>query len=79
MQDFKLEYCPIRIPSKGKKIFILDGVKIFIRPVKGLVFFYETSTGVQLLCVDSSKKNKALELIHNRIQELKDFISNTNS
>lgn len=74
-----ISICPTRIPKAGKKIFVLEDIELFLRPVKGLVFIYEASTGRQLLCVPEQNKNKALQLIHKRLPEVREMISCINS
>jgi len=71
----RLAFCPVKIPKSGKKRISLDGIDLFVRSTKGLVFIYEVSTGAQLLCVEESKKNQALQLIMSRISEVKDMMN----
>jgi len=69
-----LTICEISVPKSGAKLFTLDGIDLFIRPLRSLIYIYEVSTKRLLLCVDENKKNQAIQLIHNRIQEVKDMI-----
>ena len=70
--------CPVKI-TKGKKRFMLNGIDLFIRPVKGLTFIYEASTGRQLMCIEESKKSQAFELILHRKSEVLRMIECINS
>ena len=73
-----VDVCPVKIPATGKKLFTLDGVDLFIRPLGGLLYFYEVSTGRFLLVVDEAKRAEAFVYLLDRrdaIQRMIDAVS----
>ena len=74
----ELRLCEVGIPKAGKKILHIGGRKIFARPIKGCVYFYDVDTKILLCAVDEKKFDYAVQLIERRIKEIpngKDSIS----
>lgn len=72
MQEKSLKLCEVSIPKAGKKILHIEGKKIFARPMKGLVYFYDCNTKILLCAVDDKKYDYAVQLITRRIKEIPD-------
>ena len=66
----ELKLCEVSIPKAGKKILNIGGKKIFARPIKGLVYFYDVDTKILLCAVDDKKFDYAVQLIERRIKEI---------
>lgn len=66
----KINVCPVKIPAKGDKIHLIAGRFIFARPIKGLVYFYDIKTKLQLCVVQAERFDYAVELIKRRIDEV---------
>lgn len=68
--DIILKLCEVSIPKSGKKILSIGDKKIFARPMKGCVYFYDVDTKILLCAVDEKKYDYAVQLIERRIKEI---------
>jgi len=66
-----LELCPVNIPKTGVKLFKVQGVELFLRPIGGLLYIYDVKSRVQLLVGDKKRKAFLLGKIVERIDEVK--------
>lgn len=67
----KVAICPIKIPLRGEKLHMVSGRVIFARPIKGLVYFYDVATKLQLCVVQAERFDYGIELIKRRIDEVR--------
>ena len=68
----EVKYCEVKIPAKGDKLHMIGNRIIFARPLKGLVYFYDVATKVQLCVVQAERFDYAVKLIERRIGEIPD-------
>ena len=71
MELSQVALCPIKIPAKGDKLHMIAGRVIFARPIKGLVYFYDVATKLQLCVVQAERFDYGIELIKRRIDEVR--------
>ena len=50
---------------------MVSGRVIFARPIKGLVYFYDVATKLQLCVVQAERFDYGIELIKRRIDEIR--------
>ena len=75
MNDYNhVKICPVKIPKSGKKLFSLNGINLFVRPLGGLLYFYEVSTGRFLLCIDANRRAEAFEYLLKRENIIREMI-----
>lgn len=59
----------MRIPKSGAKLFKYKGVTLFFRSVKGILLVYEAEHKF-LICASTKTKEKTIELIVSRWEEV---------
>lgn len=75
MEGRELKLCEVSIPKSGKKILYIAGKKIFARPMKGCVYFYDVDTKILLCAVDEKKFDYAVQLLTRKIKEIPDEVT----
>lgn len=66
----EVNICDVKIPANGSKLHMIAGRVIFARPIKGLVYFYDVATKLQLCVVQAERFDYGIELIKRRIDEI---------